>query len=79
VPSSDPNALTVPAKAVFVENGKSYAYVEAGHGQYARREIETLPGNGDRLRVSRGLSLGDRVVSDGVLLLRARESDGSNQ
>jgi cobalt-zinc-cadmium efflux system membrane fusion protein len=78
VPSQAGGALTLPAKAVFVENGKSYAYVERAHGTFERREIETLPGNGDRLRVSRGLALGDRIVSDGVLLLRARETDGAN-
>lgn len=79
VPSQGAGALTVPAKAVFVENGKSWAYVEAGHATFVRREIDTLPGSGDRLRVARGLSPGDRVVSDGVLLLRARETDGSEQ
>ena len=72
-------ALTVPARAVFVENSHSYAYVEASRGEFVRRELETLPDSGDRLRVARGLSLGDRVVSEGVLLLRARETSGASQ
>src|SRR5439155_22753469 len=46
-------ALTVPAKAVFVENGRSYAYVQSGADTFTRREIETLPGSGDRIRVTR--------------------------
>jgi cobalt-zinc-cadmium efflux system membrane fusion protein len=79
VPTDSPGALTLPMKAVFVENGHSYVYVEAGRGSFARREIETQPGGGDRVRVSRGLAPNERVVSDGVLLLRARESDGSSQ
>ena len=79
VPSQSPGALTLPAKAVFVENGKRYVYVETAHAVFARREIETQAGDGDRVRVTRGLSAGDRVVSDGVLLLRARETDGSSQ
>jgi membrane fusion protein, heavy metal efflux system len=73
------SALTVPAKAVFVENGRSYAYVQSDPDTFVRRELETLPGNGDRIRVTRGLAVGDRVVSDGVLLLRALETDGSTQ
>jgi cobalt-zinc-cadmium efflux system membrane fusion protein len=79
VPTQSPGALMLPMKAVFVEDGRSYAYVEAGRGTFVRREIETQPASGDRVRVSRGLAPGDRVVSDGVLLLHARESDGSTQ
>jgi cobalt-zinc-cadmium efflux system membrane fusion protein len=72
-------ALTVPATAMFVENGRSYAYVQAEKNTFVRREIDTLPGNGDRLRVTRGLTIGDRVVTDGVLLLRALETDGARE
>jgi membrane fusion protein, heavy metal efflux system len=70
-------ALTVPAKAVFVENGRSYAYVQTGFAEFTRRAVETIPGGGDRVRITRGLSAGDHIVTDGVLLLRARETDGA--
>jgi membrane fusion protein, heavy metal efflux system len=69
-------ALTAPAKAIFVENGKSYAYVQAGTSQFARREVSAISGSGNRVRVTSGLAAGDRVVSDGVLLLRALDTDG---
>jgi hypothetical protein len=29
--------------------------------------------------VTRGIAVGDRIVSEGVLLLRARETDGSSE
>lgn len=70
-------ALTVPAKAVFVENGHTYAYVQTGFAEFVRRAVDTMPSVGDRVRVTRGLSAGDRIVTDGVLLLRARETDGA--
>jgi RND family efflux transporter MFP subunit len=70
-------ALTVPAKAVFVENGRSYAYVQTAVAEFVRRPIETMPAEGDRVRTTRGVSAGDLVVSDGVLLLRARETNGA--
>ena len=73
--SNSAAALTVPAKAVFVENGRTFAYVQTGPQQFARREIETVPGGSDRLRVVQGVRAGDRVVSDGVLLLRKLEGD----
>jgi membrane fusion protein, heavy metal efflux system len=68
------SSLTVPAKAVFVENSRAYTYVQAGPVEFVRREIETVSTTSDRLRVVRGLKAGDRVVSDGVLLLRQVES-----
>jgi membrane fusion protein, heavy metal efflux system len=70
-------ALTLPAKAVFVENGRAFAYVQTGPGEFARREVETVASGSDRVRVVRGVQAGDRVVSDGVLLLRQLEADAS--
>jgi len=67
--------LTVPAKAVFVENGRTFAYVQTGPLAFARREVATAASGSERVRVLRGLSAGDRVVSDGVLLLRQLETD----
>jgi cobalt-zinc-cadmium efflux system membrane fusion protein len=72
-------ALTVPAKAIFVENGKSYAYVEGAGLQFSRREVSTVPGSGNRVRVTGGLAAGDHVVIDGVLLLRALETDDAGR
>jgi membrane fusion protein, heavy metal efflux system len=78
LPASD-STLTVPAKAVFVENEKSFAYVQVGPRQFARRTIEAVASGADRLRVLRGLSAGERVVSDGVLLLRQLDSDSATR
>jgi cobalt-zinc-cadmium efflux system membrane fusion protein len=73
------SSLTVPAKAVFVENSRSFAHVQVGPQEFARRDVETLASGADRLRVVRGLSAGDRVISDGVLLLRQLETDAAPQ
>ena len=69
------SSLTVPARAVFVEGGRSFAYVQVGPQEFERREIETAAGGAERVRVVSGLKAGDRVISDGVLLLRQREAD----
>jgi cobalt-zinc-cadmium efflux system membrane fusion protein len=68
-------ALTVPAKAVFVENSHNFAYVQVGAREFQRRQIETVTSDSDRLRVVSGLKAGERVVSEGVLLLRQLEAD----
>jgi hypothetical protein len=41
--------------------------------------VETAARGSDRLKVLRGLAAGDRVVSDGVLLLRQLETDAPTQ
>ena len=71
----DPSSLTIPAKAVFVESGQSFAYVQTGPQQFARRPIETVASGSDRVRIVSGVKAGERVVSDGVLLLRQLETD----
>jgi cobalt-zinc-cadmium efflux system membrane fusion protein len=70
------SVLTVPIRAVFVEGGRSFAYLQVGPQEFARREIETAAGGAERVRIVSGLKAGDRVISDGVLLLRQREADG---
>lgn len=73
--------LTLPAKAVFVENGRSFAYLQVHDGspEFVRRGLETMPIGADHLRIVSGLSAGDRIVSDGVLLLRQLEADAPRQ
>ena len=78
LPNTD-SSLTVAAKAVFVENSKSFAYLQTGGHEFVRREVATAARGSDRLKVLRGLAAGDRVVSDGVLLLRQLETDAPPQ
>jgi cobalt-zinc-cadmium efflux system membrane fusion protein len=72
-----PSALTVPAKAIFVEGGHNFAYVQVGSQDFARRAVETTASGTDRLRVVSGLQSGERIVSDGVLLLRQLDTAGN--
>jgi cobalt-zinc-cadmium efflux system membrane fusion protein len=72
-------ALTAPAKAVFVEGGRSFMYVQTGAAEFERREVEVSAVGANRVRVTRGIAVGDRIVGEGVLLLRARETDGSSE
>jgi len=65
--------LTVPASAVFTENGHSWVYVSTRAGHFARRSIEVDQDEGADRRVLNGLRPGDRVVTAGALLLREEE------
>jgi cobalt-zinc-cadmium efflux system membrane fusion protein len=67
-------ALTVPASAVFTENGRSWVYVATKAGHFARRSIDVDQDEGANRRVLNGLRPGDRVVTGGALLLREEEA-----
>lgn len=64
------NALTVPASAVFLSGDHYYAFVEEAPGRFVRREVDAEEGGFDRMRVLSGLKSGERVVTDGALLLQ---------
>ena len=73
------DVLTVPAKALFVEDGRSFAYVQTTANEFERRAVVTAPAGSERVRVVRGLSAGDRVATDGVLLLRQLEASAGHE
>ena len=52
--------LTVPPRAIFVDNGRRWVYVATAPGHFVRRPVDAL-------------RPGDRVVTDGGLLLREEE------
>ncbi len=55
-----PDAISVPAKAVFTKNGKPIVYVQSAKG-YAAREVEVQARNPDEVAVS-GLAAGTPVA-----------------
>jgi membrane fusion protein, heavy metal efflux system len=65
--------LTVPSRAVFSEDGRTFVYAAVGPDRFVRRPIEIGLDEGSDRRVIRGLQRGDRVVVDGALLLRQEE------
>jgi cobalt-zinc-cadmium efflux system membrane fusion protein len=65
--------VTVPATAVFTEGERSYLFVALGGQRFERRLVTAAPDGAGRLRVTGGVRGGDRVVTDGALLLRFRQ------
>jgi cobalt-zinc-cadmium efflux system membrane fusion protein len=66
-------AVSVPARAVLTENGKTFVYVEIGPQRFIRRAVDLGASVGDERRVVSGLRPGDRIVTDGAILLRQEE------
>jgi membrane fusion protein, heavy metal efflux system len=59
----------VPAKAVFFKIDKRYVFVEEMPGQFQRREVHVGPEHDGMILVLDGVQPGQRVVTDGCLLL----------
>lgn len=67
------HVLTVPARATFTEDGRTWVFVLTAPGRFVRRSIDVVQDEGTERRVLRGLQAGDQVVVDGALLLRQEE------
>jgi cobalt-zinc-cadmium efflux system membrane fusion protein len=61
---------SVPLKAVFLKGNKHYAFVADEPWQFTRQEVQVGPETGDRILVLAGLQVGQRVVTDGCILLQ---------
>ena len=76
--SDHERVVTVPAPAIFAEDGRNYVYAEVADGRFVRRAITVGPDQGQYRRVISGLRAGDRVVVTGALLLRQEEEQRSS-
>ncbi len=62
-------AASVPEKAVFLKGNKHYVFVEEHPGQFTRREVQLGPEQQGQIAIIAGLDAGQRVVTDGCVLL----------
>ena len=56
-----PDALSVPAKAIFTRRGKPIVYVAQASGGYAAQEVEVLARNPDEIAI-KGIAAGSKVA-----------------
>jgi cobalt-zinc-cadmium efflux system membrane fusion protein len=61
---------SVPARAVFLRGEKHYAFVEEKPGTFVRHEVGVGSELDSRVLVTSGLRAGERVVTDGSVLLQ---------
>ena len=61
----------LPVGAIIQDGGKNIVYVEQGRGRFEAREVITGHRSGDLVTIVSGLQPGERVVVDGVMLLRS--------
>lgn len=67
-----PDAMLIPRRAVLNTGGKPVAYVDAGAGRYDRRELKLGREGDEFFEVLEGMNAGEKVVSNGNLLIDAQ-------
>jgi membrane fusion protein, heavy metal efflux system len=63
-------ALKVPSNAVYLLADKYYAFIESPKGTFTRRVLKAEEATLGFVRVTAGLMPGEKIVSDGALLLQ---------
>ncbi len=68
---SGTDALVVPRAALLADDGRSFVFVRH-HGDYwVRRPVETGRTSGDQVEVTKGLTDGETVATEGCFLLKS--------
>lgn len=63
-------AVVVPTKALSIEKGGAFIYVVKSDGVVEKRYVEVGPETGNNTIIERGLSSGERIVTEGTHKLR---------
>lgn len=70
-PNAAKDVVEVPSKAVLFVDNKHYTFVETSAGHFVRREVEVSDDHDEHAFITKGISVGERVVEDGGLYLQA--------
>jgi cobalt-zinc-cadmium efflux system membrane fusion protein len=71
IPDAVPRSLQVPSKAVFLRENHYYVFLETGAGQYKRHPVKLGSEREGKVAVLDGLKEGQRLVTEGCLLLQS--------
>lgn len=70
--------VEIPSAAVFLKGDRQYVFVEAPRGTYRRQAVQLGLARDGRQVVTKGLSVGDKVVSDGAVILDQMVATGGS-
>lgn len=75
--ASNSAAVSVPSAAVMEEMGTYFVYVQLTPELFEKRQVRLGTSDGILTTVTSGLSVGDRVVSRGAIMLKLQQSAGA--
>ena len=70
--------VEVPSKAVFTKGNDAYLFIERSSGQYQRQRVKLGIEQDGKVPVLEGVSVGQKVVTEGALLLQALLENGNS-
>jgi cobalt-zinc-cadmium efflux system membrane fusion protein len=70
-PAGTSLGVEVPAQAIFMKDNQAQLFVEVSPGQYQRQPVTVGTEKDGKVPVLGGLAAGQRVVTEGCLLLRS--------
>jgi cobalt-zinc-cadmium efflux system membrane fusion protein len=68
---SSEDAIVVPNSAILEEQGANYVYVQVTGESFTKRAIQKGSSDGKNVEIINGLIEGERIVTDGVILVKA--------
>ncbi|MGD0261414.1 MAG: efflux RND transporter periplasmic adaptor subunit [Verrucomicrobiota bacterium] len=71
IPDPVPMSLQVPSKAVFLRENQYYLFLETGAGQFQRHAVKVGSEREGKVAILEGLKTGQRLVTEGCLLLQS--------
>lgn len=71
IPDAVPMSLQVPSKALFLRDNQYYVFLETSPGQFERHPVEVGRERDGKVAILQGLKPGQRLVTEGCLLLQA--------
>lgn len=63
--------IAVPAGAISEEQGVHYCYLQVTGESYTKQPVKVGENDGEYFRITEGLKKGDRLVTEGIMLLKA--------
>ncbi len=63
--------VEIPVNAVFSKDNQHFVFIEKSPGEYQRRAVEVGKEHDGRMSIADGLTAGERIVSEGCLLLQS--------
>lgn len=76
--ASASDVVSVPASAVFIEDGVRYVFVKLGDHKFERRKVEIGIGNLNFIQIIKGLKAGDSIATTRPSNSEIFSADGNN-
>lgn len=72
----EPKKMVVPVSALIEDQGNYYVYVQVFGEEFQKRSVLLDANNGINASIASGLTFGERIVSEGPMLIRMATSTG---